>query len=81
VKENKQSNVVRHNVHCEPLLDIDEVAEHLNISSHTVRALVRQRKIAFVKLGARVLFRQQDLDQYILSHLVQPQVGPRGTLS
>jgi excisionase family DNA binding protein len=81
VKEDKESNVVRHNVHCESLFDIEEVAERLSISSHTVRALVRQRKIAFVKLGARVLFRPQDLDQYILSHLVQPQAGPGGTVS
>jgi excisionase family DNA binding protein len=79
VKEEKQSNVVRHNVHGEPLLDIEEAAERLSISSHTVRAMVRQRKIAFVKLGARVLFRSQDLDDYILSHLVQPQGGSRGT--
>lgn len=81
MKEEKQCNVLRTNVHCEHLLDINEAAEHLNISSHTVRAMVRQRIITFVKLGARVLFRPQDLDQYILSHLVQPQVGPRGTVS
>lgn len=81
MKEDKPSNVVLHNVHCEPLLDIGEAAERLGISNHTVRAMVRQRKIAFVKLGARVLFRPQDLDQYILSHLVQPQAGFRGTVS
>jgi excisionase family DNA binding protein len=81
VKEEKQSKVISHNDHCKPLLDIDEAAERLNISDHTVRAMVRQRKIAFVKLGARVLFRTQDLDEYILSHLVQPQDGSRGTAS
>jgi excisionase family DNA binding protein len=81
VKDEKQSNVGRRNVHCEPLLDIDEAAERLSLSSHTVRAMVRQRKIAFVKLGARVLFRPQNLDDYILSHLVQPQAGDRGTAS
>jgi excisionase family DNA binding protein len=60
------------------LVDIDEAAERLSISSHTVRALVRQRKIAFVKLGARVLFRPQDLEDFVQSHLVQPQVGSQG---
>jgi excisionase family DNA binding protein len=79
VKDEKQSNVGRHNDHCAPLLDIDEAAERLSLSSHTVRAMVRQRKIAFVKLGARVLFRPQDLVDFIDSHLVQPQAGPRGT--
>lgn len=60
------------------LLDIDEAAEHLSISSHTVRALVSQRKITFVKLGARVLFRPQDLEDFIQFHLVQSQFGPQG---
>jgi excisionase family DNA binding protein len=80
MKEGKQSNVVRQNAHCAPLLDIDEAAERLSLSNHTVRAMVRQRKIAFVKLGARVLFRPQDLVDFIESHLVQPQAGPRGTV-
>ena len=72
MKEDKQSKVVRHNVHCEPLLDIDEAAETSNLSSHTVRAMVRHRKITFVKLGARVLFRSQDLDEFINSNLIRP---------
>jgi excisionase family DNA binding protein len=81
VKENNYRNVVRHNVHGEPLLGIDEAAERLGISNHTVRAMVRDRKIAFVKLGARVLFRPRDLADFVESHLVQPQAGPRGTVS
>jgi excisionase family DNA binding protein len=72
VKEDKLRNVVRHNVKYEPLLDINEAAEHLNISSHTVRALVRRRKITFVKLGSRVLLRLQDLEEFINSNLIQP---------
>jgi excisionase family DNA binding protein len=71
VKEDKKTDAARHNVKCEPLLDINEAAEHLNISSHTVRALVRQRKITFVKLGARVLLRLQDLEEFINSNLIQ----------
>jgi hypothetical protein len=43
--------------------------------------MVRERKIAFVKLGARVLFRPQDLADFVESHLVPPQAGPRGTVS
>jgi excisionase family DNA binding protein len=72
VKEDKPSKVVRHNVHREPLLDINEAAEYLNLSSHTVRAIVRQRKITFVKLGARVLLRSQDLEEFINSNLIRP---------
>lgn len=59
------------------LLDIDEAAKRLNISNHTVRSLVQQRKITFVKLGARVLFRSQDLDDFIQSRLVQAQDDPQ----
>ena len=55
------------------LLDIESAAERLNISSHTVRALVRQRKITFVKLGAWVLFRSQDLDDFIKARLIQAE--------
>lgn len=80
MKEEKQRNVGRHNVHCEPLLDINEAAEHLNISSHTVRALVRQRKITCVRLGSRLLFRLRDLTDYIEFHLVPAQAGPGGTV-
>jgi excisionase family DNA binding protein len=74
--KDKQSKVISY---CKPLFDIDEAAELLNISTHTVRALVKARKITFVKLGARVLFRPQDLVDFIDSHLVQPQAGPGGT--
>jgi excisionase family DNA binding protein len=79
VKEDKHSNVGRNN-HYESLLDIDAAAERLGLSGHTVRAMVRQRKIAFVRLGARVLFRPQDLADYIEAHLVPPQAGPGGTV-
>jgi excisionase family DNA binding protein len=81
VKENKQTNVARNNVHCEPLLDIDETAEILNISPHTVRAMVKLRLITFVKIGSRVLFRPQDLTDFVESHLVRPQTDARGTAS
>lgn len=78
MKEDKRSNVGRNN-HGESLLDIDAAAERLGLSGHTVRAMVRGRKITFVRLGARVLFRPQDLTDYIEAHLVPPQAGPGGT--
>ena len=81
MKEDKQTNVARNNVHCEPLLDIDETAEILNISPYTVRAMVKLRMITFVKLGSRVLFRPQDLTDFVESNLVRPQTISRGTAS
>ena len=35
------------------------------------------RKLTFVKLGARVLFRPQDLEDFIKSRLVQARAGPQ----
>ena len=75
--KHQQRNVSEINNNTSNLLDIDGAAQRLNISPHTVRALVIHRKITFVKLGARVLFRPQDLENFIKSHLVQPQVGPQ----
>ncbi len=68
-------NVSEINNNTANLLDIDGAAERLNISPHTVRALVINRKLTFVKLGARVLFRSQDLEDFIKSRLVQAQAG------
>ncbi|MFZ5447050.1 MAG: helix-turn-helix domain-containing protein [Thermodesulfobacteriota bacterium] len=74
MKQNRSAKFQNPNVNAQ-LLNIDDAAERLNISSHTVRGLVRQRKITFVKLGARVLFRPQDLEEFIKSHLVPAQAG------
>lgn len=76
--KDKQSKVISY---CKPLFDIDEAAELLNVSTFMVRGMVKARKITFVKLGARVLFRPQDLIDFIDSHLIQPQAGPGGTVS
>ena len=81
MKEDKKTDVARNHVHCEPLLDIDQTAEILSISPHTVRALVKTRMITFVKLGARVLFRPQDLTDFVESNLVRSQTISRGTAS
>jgi excisionase family DNA binding protein len=55
----------------ENLMDIDAVAERLNISPHTVRGLVWKRKISVIKIGSRVLVRHQDLEDFIRANLVQ----------
>lgn len=75
--KNLQRNVSEINNDNFNLLDIDGAAQRLNISPHTVRALVINRKLTFVKLGARVLFRPQDLEDFIKSCLVQSQAGPQ----
>ncbi|MFZ5448945.1 MAG: helix-turn-helix domain-containing protein [Thermodesulfobacteriota bacterium] len=53
------------------LLAVEAAAQTLGISVHTLRAWVSQQRIPYVKLGRRVLFRADDLETYINSHLVQ----------
>ena len=43
------------------LLSVEEAAEYLRISPHTLRAWLGQGRIPYVKLGGRVLFRLEDL--------------------
>lgn len=55
------------------LLSVAEAAELLRLSKHTIRAWLSQRRLPFVKLGGRVLFRMEDLVTFINSNLVNPQ--------
>lgn len=54
------------------LLSIDEVADILGISSVTVRRLKDGRKIPFYKIGGSIKFQMTDIQEYILSHRVDP---------
>ena len=53
------------------LLNVTEAASLLRLRVSTVRAWVLQRRVPFVKLGGRVLFRRSDLEKLIESS-VQP---------
>ncbi len=53
------------------LLSVEEAAVYLHLSKHTLRAWLSQRRLPFVKLGGRVLLRQEDLDEFIKSSLVR----------
>jgi excisionase family DNA binding protein len=52
------------------LLPVEAAAQTLGISVHTIRAWVSQQRIPYIKMGRRVLFRAEDLEAYIDSHLV-----------
>jgi excisionase family DNA binding protein len=54
------------------LLTVIETAKALRISQGTVRAWVLARKIAYVKLGSRVLFKQTDIENFVNRSTVQP---------
>jgi excisionase family DNA binding protein len=54
------------------LLSADQAAHRLGVSEDYVRRAARDRRLASVRLGSRVLFRPQDLDAYIAAHLREP---------
>jgi excisionase family DNA binding protein len=47
------------------LLTITEVAEFLRISIPTVRRLIEQREIPFLKVGGSIRFTRSDIDTYL----------------
>lgn len=51
--------------HVPLLLDVAQAAERLNVNEHYIRRLVRERRVAYVKLGRHVRFRSEDLDALI----------------
>ncbi len=54
------------------LLSAPEAAQYLNLSIHTLRTWVSERRIPHIKLGRRVLFRQTDLDRFAAQNLINP---------
>jgi excisionase family DNA binding protein len=52
------------------LVNLTEAAEILRLKPCTVRAWVLRRRIPYVKLGRRVLFRRRDLEALISENVV-----------
>jgi len=59
-----------------PLL---EAAPFLGISPHTLRAWVRDRRIAFHRMGRRIVFARGDLERFIQQHRVPPARAQRNS--
>lgn len=55
------------------LLSVIEAAEYLGLSKITIYKLVSEQKIPVVKLGARDLFRVDDLDKWVESKIIWPK--------
>ncbi|MEJ2673525.1 MAG: helix-turn-helix domain-containing protein [Deltaproteobacteria bacterium] len=58
------------------LLTVDEAAQRLGISKHSLRGWVSQRRIPHVKIGRRTLFNPTDLDNLIKAFTVEPRKPP-----
>lgn len=59
----------------EPLLGVDQAAYLLGISSKTLRDWVQYRKIEFVKVGARVMFRPETIRSFVARNTWHPEAG------
>ena len=64
-------------------LSVDEAAPVLGVSVYMVRALIRQRRLPFYRIGRRIVLDREDLEQFLRAHRVEaraiPLAPPRGT--
>ena len=60
------------------LLSIQEAAEYVGLSVHTVYTMVSQRRIPFTKVGRLTKFDLKHLDAWIKQHTVMPMPGNFG---
>ncbi len=57
----------------EKLLSVNDAAQRLGISRHTLNCWVSKRKVPFIKLGRRTLFNPADLERMIKAATVEPR--------
>ena len=52
------------------LISIEEAADYMSLSPHTIRLWARQHRISYCRVGRRMLIRPVDLEKLILDGLV-----------
>ena len=57
------------------LLNIQETARYLHISTSTLYRWVHRKEIIYIKIGSRVLFSQEDLAEFIRINTVAQDVA------
>jgi len=55
----------------DPLLTVDQVADHCNVSTRTVRRWIKDGDLASIRLGRLKRVRPRDLDRLLIEHLEQ----------
>ncbi|MBI3245887.1 MAG: helix-turn-helix domain-containing protein [Deltaproteobacteria bacterium] len=53
-------------------LSVEQTAERLGVSPHTIRAWVREQRIAFYRIGRRILFDEADIQALEEKSRVEP---------
>ena len=55
------------------LLTIQEAASYLRISVSTIYRWIHHRKIEYIKLGSRVMFSEESLQEFIKNNTIVPE--------
>lgn len=63
-----------------PWLDAEGAARHLGMSSAFVRKCVLQNRLRHYKVGRRLRFHPDDLDEFVRSGQVDAERGPIGSM-
>ena len=53
------------------LMNLEETAQAMRVSKHTIRSWAYQRKLPVIKLGRRTLFRKEDIEKFISKGVVE----------
>jgi excisionase family DNA binding protein len=53
------------------LLNAEQAAQYVSLSTSYIRKACAAKRIPFVRIGTRTLFRRSDLDEWISDHLVK----------
>ena len=59
----------------ENLMSIEEAAEYLGLKVSTIYKYTSSRKLPFIKIGSRVLFSREILEDFIRAHIIEPVTG------
>ncbi len=57
------------------LISVVVAADYIGVSPYTVRAWIRQRRVAHVRLGRRVLLDRADLERLIQAGRVEARIS------
>lgn len=54
------------------LLTAQEAANELRLSIHTIRAWVQKKRIPYIRMGRKMLFKREDLEELVRKNTVNP---------
>jgi len=55
--------------------DIPTAAAHIGVSKYTLRAWLRQRRIAHIRAGRRIVLARDDVDRFLRAHRIEALEG------